>query len=236
MAPASIPLADVEVADAMHPGVLSVADGTSPRRAASVMAASAIHAVVLAAPAPVIVTDLDVLAAALTDEPIAAASQRGAALPIVAAHEPLSAAAEAMARADVAHALVHDPDAALPIGVLSAFDVAAVVAGRPPRIARLVRPAPARPAPSEGRLERVSVESAMHPGVITVAPATPLAELAGVLADRRIHAVAVAGTQPGAAGDERLVWEIVSDMDVLRAAAAGARRHPRRARSRAPLP
>lgn len=56
---------------------------------------------------------------------------------------PLAAAIDEMVARDTSHVLVHGPRGALPIGVVSSFDVAAVVAGRDPRMracrARLLR-------------------------------------------------------------------------------------------------
>jgi CBS domain-containing protein len=210
----------MDVAAAMHRGVLTVPAGRSPHDLAVVMAANDIHALVVTdGDQTRVCTDLDVVAAALdgADE----VQPQGSALPSVAADAPLAEAVEAMVREDVGHVLVVSGDDLLPAGVVSSFDVAAVVAGRSPSIARLARPTAARPALSENRLERLIVADVMHSGVIGVGPATSLRDLAAVLADRHVHAVSVAGTAP-AAGGTRLVWAIATDMDVVRAVGAGS--------------
>jgi CBS domain-containing protein len=57
----------------------------------------------------------------------------------------------------------------------------------------------------------------MHPGVVSRTPDTPVSELAGTMADLRMHCIAVAGPARREDGDEHLVWGLVSDMDVVRA-------------------
>jgi CBS domain-containing protein len=66
----------------------------------------------------------------------------------------------------------------------------------------------------------VPVSAAMHQGVITAAPQTTLAELAAQMADERIHSVVVEGLAQGPHHTERLVWGLVSDLDVIRTLAA----------------
>jgi len=63
---------------------------------------------------------------------------------------------------------------------------------------------------------RAKVADAMHPGVIGVAPDTDLETVARAMASHRIHAVVVEGIEPEGGG-ERLVWGIVSDLDLMRA-------------------
>jgi CBS domain-containing protein len=205
----------------MRPGIVGVGPHASPRAVATVMVANEIHAVVVPGHERFVVTDLDVISAALTPDDEAPDWRPGTALPQVPADATLAAAAETMASAEAAHALVTMAGARFPVGMLSSFDVAAVLADRPPRIARLVRPGAAVPARSEGRLGHVTAGDAMHPGVITVPPAASLRELAAVLADRHIHAVVVVGLQQSPEHEEHMVWAFGTDMDVLRAAAAG---------------
>lgn len=64
--------------------------------------------------------------------------------------------------------------------------------------------------------EHAAVRDAMHPGVLTCAPETPLVEVARMMATHHVHGVAVLGVEPGEQG--RLVWGIVSDLDLVRAA------------------
>lgn len=65
------------------------------------------------------------------------------------------------------------------------------------------------------------VDAVMHRGVIGCEPQTPLIEVAGLMASSGVHCVVVEGLtrRPGMA--EELVWGIVSDLDLMRAAAAG---------------
>jgi CBS domain-containing protein len=62
------------------------------------------------------------------------------------------------------------------------------------------------------RLAHVRVSDAMHHGVLTCAPDTPLAGVASIMADARVHCVVVQE------GDEG--WTVVSDRDLMAAAAA----------------
>jgi CBS domain-containing protein len=68
-------------------------------------------------------------------------------------------------------------------------------------------------------LETVTVEQAMHPGVLTCAPETPLREVAIAMARYRIHAVVVYA-EPEESDEATLVWDVVSDTDLVAAAAA----------------
>jgi CBS domain-containing protein len=66
-------------------------------------------------------------------------------------------------------------------------------------------------------LGRLSVVDAMHPGLISCSPDTPLRTVARMMATYRVHAVLVtthgAEELPGGG-----VWGVVSDVDLLRAA------------------
>jgi CBS domain-containing protein len=64
-------------------------------------------------------------------------------------------------------------------------------------------------------LPRVRVSDCMHAGILSCAPDVPLAEVAGIMSAHRVHAVAViehAGGRP---------LGVVSDLDVVAAAASG---------------
>jgi CBS domain-containing protein len=65
-------------------------------------------------------------------------------------------------------------------------------------------------------LHAIHVSEAMHRGVVTCPPQTPLRTLARLLAAHRIHSVVVAG------GAEAGRPRIVSDLDLVAAAADGA--------------
>jgi CBS domain-containing protein len=64
-------------------------------------------------------------------------------------------------------------------------------------------------------LPRVRVSDCMHAGILSCAPDAPLAEVAGIMSEHRVHAVAVidhAGGRPVG---------VVSALDVVAAAASG---------------
>lgn len=64
------------------------------------------------------------------------------------------------------------------------------------------------------RLAHVHVRDAMHTGILTTDPSTPLDVVARLMADQRVHAVAVADPD-----HTRRPWGIVSALDVAAAAA-----------------
>lgn len=70
---------------------------------------------------------------------------------------------------------------------------------------------------AEPPLERTRVRDAMHTGILTTDPTTPLRVVAKLMAAQRVHAVAVA--DPDYA---RRPWGIVTDLDVAAAAAENA--------------
>jgi CBS domain-containing protein len=67
----------------------------------------------------------------------------------------------------------------------------------------------------------VSVGEVMSNGVIDAAPQTPLLAVAAQMAERGVHCVVVDGLARGRGGSEELAWGIVSDRDLISAAAAG---------------
>ena len=76
-------------------------------------------------------------------------------------------------------------------------------------------PADRRHAP---RPDHVRVADAMHAGVVTCAADTPLRDVARILAEHRINCVAV----PDIEGKGLAAWAVVTDLDVVGAAAAGS--------------
>jgi CBS domain-containing protein len=63
-----------------------------------------------------------------------------------------------------------------------------------------------------------TVADVMHPGVVSCPPQTSLAEVARMMADRRMHSVVVHGLARAAHGGEHLVWGAISDRDLVEAA------------------
>lgn len=70
---------------------------------------------------------------------------------------------------------------------------------------------------SEPALARVHVRDAMHTGMLTTDPITPLRVVARLMAEQRVHAVAVADPDHA-----RRPWGIITDLDVAAAAAEDA--------------
>ncbi len=73
------------------------------------------------------------------------------------------------------------------------------------------------PAPPGG----TAVSAVMHRGVIACPPQTPLSEVAALMAGNGVHSVVVEGLARRRGAEDELVWGIVSDTDLMRAAAAG---------------
>ena len=69
--------------------------------------------------------------------------------------------------------------------------------------------------------ERATVVDVMRPGVMSCAPDAPLVTVAQTMATHRVHSVVVGGMTRDEAGGEHLVWGLVSDMDIVRAAESG---------------
>jgi CBS domain-containing protein len=70
-------------------------------------------------------------------------------------------------------------------------------------------------------LPAARVAEAMHHGIVTLPPHCSLQEAAAEMAVNQVHCVVVEGLARGADRDERLVWGILSDMDLMRAVASG---------------
>jgi CBS domain-containing protein len=74
--------------------------------------------------------------------------------------------------------------------------------------------------PLVARLDLVTVDEVMHAGVVACDPSTPLAHVARILAEARIHCVVVSGIERTREG-ERLTWATLGDRDLVRALAEG---------------
>ena len=206
----------------MSRGVITCAPETGLVDVAATMATHSFHAALILAPEggrALVITDLDLIRAALgSDLDRTAADLASEPIATIAPAAPLEQAVALMAKQDLAHLLVVEPGAAWPSGVLSSLDVTAVVGGRDPAVTRAVRPGPARTPVRAASLAATTVREVMHPGVVSRTPDTPISELAGTMADLRMHCIAVAGVARRDDGDEHLVWGLLSDMDVLHAA------------------
>lgn len=67
--------------------------------------------------------------------------------------------------------------------------------------------------------DRLTVASAMHRGVVTCRPETPLPKLAHMMAGHRIHGVVV-WSEAEESDEEGTLWGVVSDLDLAGAIAA----------------
>lgn len=128
------------VADAMTWGLVSCVPESSLRAVARLMAEKRIHAVYVfdygeeddeQAELWGLVSDLDVAAAALSEnlDEMTAANSAVAPLVTVASTDPLGWAAQLMSENSVSHLAVIDSQSGRPAGVISTLDVARVVAG-----------------------------------------------------------------------------------------------------------
>lgn len=68
-------------------------------------------------------------------------------------------------------------------------------------------------------LSQILVAEAMHPGVLTCPVETPLRDVARMMATYRIHSVVVFGGGEEEADLEGRLWGVVSDLDLVEAAA-----------------
>jgi len=220
------PLTGVTVGEAMRPGVITCLPDAGPATLATIMVTHGIHVVVVAPPAhgtPLIVTDRELVRAALEGSENASASDlAGEPVATLATDAPLDDAVAMMAARYVTHILAVEPSSATPAGIVSSLDVVAIVAGWEPRLARMLRPTPARPSPSARTLSKARVSDVMHPGVATCAPDVSLSAVARIMAEHRIHCVAVAGIDTAGPGGQHFTWGLIEDMDLVLALQRGA--------------
>lgn len=194
----------------MSPGLVTAPPCAALSELATLMVVHQVHAVLVDPGAPRLITARDVIRAGLAGA--TSASENVPEPPSVAPHETLLTAAERMVQAGEGHVVVRDDGHGRARGVLSSFDVVAVLAGHEPRIARIVRPTPARPALSPRPLAARAVRDVMHRGIITCPPTAPFADVASVLVERRTHS-AMVSREGGMA--------FVTDIDLVAAAVRG---------------
>lgn len=217
----TLPLADpstwtrLPVREAMRPGVIACAREATLPMIASIMITHGIHAVVVATrepDAPSVAGDLDVVGAAVCNAAVTAGDLAREPMTAISAAATLGQAVELMAVRYDTHLLVIHPRSGAPVGVLSTLDVAAVVGGYRPELARMLRPAPARPASSARTLRAARAADVMHPGIVTCPPDSPLPSVARTMAHHRVHCVAVAGLEESG---HHFTWGLISDSDLV---------------------
>jgi len=216
--PAASRLDELVVREAMYPGVISCPRGATLPSLAAIMVRHGIHAAVVSAlerGTPLVVTGFELVRAAVERPDARAGDLAREPIAMLPADAALAEAVEIMAVRYVTHLLATDPASGAPEGVLSSLDVAAVAGGSEPRLARVQRPAPARPSPSVSSLSQETVGDAMHPGVVTCAPDARLSTVARIMADHRVHCVAVAGVDGAGVQGHRLTWGLIADIDLM---------------------
>jgi len=75
--------------------------------------------------------------------------------------------------------------------------------------------------PLPAHFSELPVVDVMNDGIIDCQPQTPLHEVASLMAENNMHCVVVDGLARGPHHTERLVWGVISDVDLMRAVARG---------------
>jgi CBS domain-containing protein len=211
---------NVTIRDAMH-GALTCRPEADLSTLARILVMEGIHAVVIEqatdAP-PLVVTDLELIRGALHGPPDARAADLArdpiATLP---ADSLLAEAVAKMSELDNPHLIATDADSGAPCGMISSFDVAAVVGGDRPGRSRITRPSAAGRRPSMGTLDEARARDVMHPAVVTCAPDVPIWVVAQCMAEHRVHSVAVAGVSSDGPHSHHYTWGLVNAMELVRA-------------------
>lgn len=129
-------LENATVADAMHPGVMTCEPDATPTDVARMMATHHIHCIAVMkgvadeqgdSPAWGIVSDLDLVRAAIESTDQSAATIAGPVISVEPA-TPLLEAARLMLSHSMPHLLVIEPRKQRPAGILSTLDIAGVLA------------------------------------------------------------------------------------------------------------
>lgn len=225
-ASASPLLSGVSVLDAMRPGVVTCLADHGLATLAAIMVTHGIHAIVLAPlerGTPLIATDLDLVRVALERPDARADEIAREPLATLASDAPLDDAVAMMSERGISHLLATEAATGAPVGIVSTFDVAAVLGGQQPRMARMLRPAPARPSPSARTLGEARVGQVMHRGVATCMADASLHTVARSMAEHRVHCIAVAGIdRPG----QHLTWGLIGALDLVIAVHRGELAEP----------
>jgi CBS domain-containing protein len=203
----------------MRPGVVSCPPEEGLTTVAAAMAGHGIHAMLLeplTSRNQLIVTDLELIRTMLErpDGSCAGEIARDSAttLPSDAS---LGQAVAKMAELYVAHVLVTDPASGAPCGVISSFDLVAVISGSQPAAARALRPGLARLASGGRTLSGALAGDVMHHGVVTCAADAPLWAVARSMAEHRVHCVAIAGVAEAGPHPRHFTWGLVDDMELV---------------------
>jgi CBS domain-containing protein len=83
-------------------------------------------------------------------------------------------------------------------------------------------------------IEHATVADAMHPGVLTCPQDATVTEIARIMAGHHIHSVVVMGIAHEAGG-EKLMWRLITDVEVLEAGLPGGTEPTAEALARHPV-
>jgi CBS domain-containing protein len=162
---------------------------------------------------PLLVTDVDLMRAALTHvnrvEDIKVSLEPPAAL---RADAPVSDVVATMAQRYVRHLLVTDPETGAPVRLVSALDVVAALGGVDPDLSRQRRIAQHGPPANATSLREATVHDVAHLGILTCIAGASLLTVARTMAERRVHCVAIAGIEHRG---EHLIWGLIEDIDLV---------------------
>jgi CBS domain-containing protein len=214
------PHTGVKVRELMCPAVVTCPPDASLATVATLMTTHGVHSLIVTLPergTPLIVDDLELVRAALEDADDAQAADiaRGPAV-MVPSDASLEDAVAMMASSHVAHLLATDPGSRSPVGIVSSFDVAAVLSGWEPRLARIQRPDRAT-LPGGRTLRETRIGAVMHRGIAYCTPDAPLSVVARTMARHRVHCVAVATVGDTGAGDAHANSGLIEDLDLVMA-------------------
>jgi CBS domain-containing protein len=134
------PIEELRVIDAMHPGMISCSPETPLPTVARMMATYRVHAIIVhahngeklsGADEWGVVTDADLISAALDNDLDGLTAQQVAATPALtlATADPLARAIQVMVEHEVSHVIAVERHSGRPIGVVSTLDVARALAG-----------------------------------------------------------------------------------------------------------
>jgi CBS domain-containing protein len=227
---AAVALDHLTVREAMRAQIVTCKPDDALTSLAMAMATEGIHAIVLEPKldaAPLIVTDLDLVRAALsTTAAMHARDLTHDPIVTLSADASLDQLTATMAEREVEHVLATDPDSGEPCGIVSSFDVVALIGGEKPATARTLRPGPARPLSSARSLDTARVGDVMHHGVVTCAPDTPIWLVARRMAEHRVHCIAIAGVGETGPHGRHYSWGLVDAKELVRASRRNALTEP----------
>ena len=185
-----------QVRDAMHAGLIKCPRETPLRDVARLMAVHRVHAIVTVGAEDElwgVVSDRDLVSVLASGDGITAGDASATDVLPIAPDDTLDHAAQLLREHEATHLIVVEPATKRPVGVISTLDVAAAFGG-----------VHAKHEPSAMRVENV-----MTRDVVTVAPATPLKEVARLLVEHDISGVPV--VDPAS----KLLLGVVSERDLL---------------------